>query len=68
VSIGDWDRVMGVNLRAGSFLIQQLLPRLRAAASAHDPARVINIGSIGRLHIPNWDAFPYGASKASPIW
>jgi NAD(P)-dependent dehydrogenase (short-subunit alcohol dehydrogenase family) len=65
VSIADWDNVLNVNLRAGFFLIQHLLPQLRAAASASDPARIINIGSIGGLHIPNWDAFPYGASKAA---
>jgi NAD(P)-dependent dehydrogenase (short-subunit alcohol dehydrogenase family) len=65
VSIADWDRVINVNLRAGFFLVQQLLPQLRAAATTSDPARVINIGSIGGLHVPNWDAFPYGASKAA---
>lgn len=63
--IDEWDHVMNVNLRAGFFLVQQLLPQLRAAATAQDPARVINIGSIGGLHIPNWEAFPYGASKAA---
>lgn len=61
----DWDSVLDVNLRAAFFLVQQLLPPLRAAATAQDPARIINIGSIGGLHIPNWDAFPYGASKAA---
>lgn len=65
LSVADWDTVLNVNLRAGFFLIQQLLPKLRAAASAQDPARIINMGSIGGLHIPNWDAFPYGASKAA---
>jgi NAD(P)-dependent dehydrogenase (short-subunit alcohol dehydrogenase family) len=65
VSAADWDTVLNVNLRAGFFLTQHLLPALRAAASAQDPARIINIGSIGGLHIPNWDAFPYGASKAA---
>lgn len=65
VTMANWDKVMNVNLRAGFFLVQQLLPQLRAAASAADPARIINIGSIGGLHIPNWDAFPYGASKAA---
>lgn len=65
VSIADWDKVMNVNLRAGFFLVQQLLPQLRAAGRPHDPARIISIGSIGGLHIPNWDAFPYGASKAA---
>jgi NAD(P)-dependent dehydrogenase (short-subunit alcohol dehydrogenase family) len=65
VAMADWDAVMNVNLRAGFFLVQQLLPQLRAAATALDPGRIINIGSIGGLHIPNWDAFPYGASKAA---
>jgi NAD(P)-dependent dehydrogenase (short-subunit alcohol dehydrogenase family) len=65
LSVADWDNVLNVNLRAGFFLVQQLLPKLRAAAGSQDPARVINIGSIGGLHIPNWDAFPYGASKAA---
>lgn len=64
VRVADWDEVLNVNLRAAFFLVQELLPELRAAASAEDPSRIINIGSIGGLHIPNWDAFPYGASKA----
>ncbi|MET0498533.1 MAG: SDR family oxidoreductase [Steroidobacteraceae bacterium] len=65
VSLADWDKVMNVNLRAAFFLVQQVLPQLRAAATAIDPARIISIGSIGGLHIPDWDAFPYGASKAA---
>ena len=65
VTVADWDSVLNVNLRAGFFLIQHLLPQLRAAATAVDPARIINIGSIGGLHIPHWDAVPYGASKAA---
>jgi len=65
LSIADWDTVMNVNLRAGFFLIQQVLPLLRAAGSAQDPARIIGIGSVGGMHIPGWDAFPYGASKAA---
>jgi NAD(P)-dependent dehydrogenase (short-subunit alcohol dehydrogenase family) len=65
VTVADWDNVLNVNLRAGFFLVQQLLPRLRAAATQQDPARIISVGSIGGLHIPNWEAFPYGASKAA---
>jgi len=61
----DWDMVMAVNLRAPFFLVQQLLPFLRAAATEEDPPRIINIGSIGGLHIPNWEAHSYGASKAA---
>lgn len=65
MTLPEWDLVMDVNLRAVFFLIQQLLPQLRAAASAADPARIINVGSIGGLHIPNWEAHGYGASKAA---
>lgn len=60
-----WDAVLQVNLRAAFFMAQQMLPLLRAAATPQDPARIIGIGSIGGLHVPNWDAFPYGASKAA---
>ncbi len=65
VSVEAWDTVLDVNLRAPFFLVQSLLPLLEKAASDTDPARVINLGSIGGLHIPNWDAFPYGASKSA---
>jgi NAD(P)-dependent dehydrogenase (short-subunit alcohol dehydrogenase family) len=61
----SWDAVLAVNLRAPVFLVRELLPLLRAAASAGDPARVVNVGSIGGLHVPNWEAHPYGASKAA---
>jgi len=64
VAVADWDMVLDVNLRAAFFLVQQLLPQLRAAATADDPARIVNIGSIGGEHVPAWEAFPYGASKA----
>lgn len=62
---GVWDGVLDVNLRAPFLLVQQALPSLRAAADAETHASVINIGSIGGLHIPNWEAYPYGASKAA---
>lgn len=60
-TVAGWDRVMDVNLRAAFFLIQQLLPQLRASQAG----RIINIGSIGGLHIPGWEAYSYGASKAA---
>ncbi len=60
-----WDKVMAVNLRAPIFLIKALAPLLQAAAKSGDPARVVNVGSIGGLHVPNWEAHPYGASKAA---
>ena len=64
MSGADWDLVLDVNLRAPFFLTRELLPLLRAAASGADPARVINLGSIGGLHVPGWEAHAYGASKA----
>lgn len=64
-TVEDWDTVLNVNLRGAYFLVQQVLPLLKAGASDADPARVINIGSIGGLHIPNWEAHPYNASKAA---
>jgi NAD(P)-dependent dehydrogenase (short-subunit alcohol dehydrogenase family) len=65
MAVEDWDLVLNVNLRGAFFLTRELLPLLRAAASEEDPARIINIGSIGGLHIPNWEAHAYGASKAA---
>jgi NAD(P)-dependent dehydrogenase (short-subunit alcohol dehydrogenase family) len=64
-TVEGWDLVLNVNLRAAFFLTQHLLGQLRAAASEADPARIISIGSIGGLHIPNWEAHSYGASKAA---
>jgi NAD(P)-dependent dehydrogenase (short-subunit alcohol dehydrogenase family) len=61
----DWDTVLNVNLRAVFFLSRALLPLLRAAATPDDPARIISTGSIGGLHVPNWEAHSYGASKAA---
>jgi len=60
-----WDGVMDVNVRAPFFLVQQAYPLLKAAASAEVHATIINLGSIGGLHIPNWEAHPYGVSKAA---
>jgi NAD(P)-dependent dehydrogenase (short-subunit alcohol dehydrogenase family) len=64
-TFGDWDQVMDVNVKSLFFLTQQVLPLLRKAASKESPARIINIGSIGGLHIPNWEAYQYGISKAA---
>ena len=59
------DRVLQVNVRAVFHCTQRLLPLLRAAASADDPARVINIGSVDGMTIPFWPNFGYSASKAA---
>jgi NAD(P)-dependent dehydrogenase (short-subunit alcohol dehydrogenase family) len=59
-----WDKVLGVNLIGLFELTRRLLPNLRAAASAEDPARVVNIGSIDGIRIPSTENYSYSASKA----
>ncbi|EBV3600213.1 3-oxoacyl-ACP reductase, partial [Salmonella enterica subsp. enterica serovar Virchow] len=41
-----WAKVLDVNVTALFHLTRELLPLLQAAASAQDPARVINLGSV----------------------
>ena len=65
IKMADWNLVMDVNVRAAFFLTQALLPLLKAAATDETPARIINLGSIGGLHIPNWEAHAYNTSKAA---
>jgi NAD(P)-dependent dehydrogenase (short-subunit alcohol dehydrogenase family) len=60
-----WDKVFDLNVRGTFFLIKELLPSLEAAASAEDPARIINVGSINALHIPQHETYAYTASKAA---
>ena len=60
-----WDKVMDTNVKGVFFLTQRLLPLLEAAATAEDPARVINIGSIDGIRTPAFDTVSYGPSKAA---
>ncbi len=59
----QWDRETALNLRAPFFLVQSLLPQLKAAASDGDPARIINIGSIAALWAKSSMAYAYSATK-----
>ena len=60
-----FDKVLAINVKAPFHLTEALLPQLRAAATADDPARVIMIGSINGMRPPATDAYPYSASKAA---
>jgi NAD(P)-dependent dehydrogenase (short-subunit alcohol dehydrogenase family) len=60
-----WDKTMDLNVKSMFFLTQQLLPALRAAGSAADPSRVINIGSINGITHPHMNNYAYSASKAA---
>ncbi len=59
-----FDRVLALNVKSVFHCTVQFLPLLRAAASAEDPARVINIGSIEGISVPEWENYAYPASKA----
>lgn len=63
-SEAGWDKVQNTNLKSVFFLTRELLPGLRAAGTAEDPARVINIGSIDGLHVPGLETYSYSSSKA----
>jgi hypothetical protein len=52
-----WDKVMDTNVKGVFFLTQGLLPLLEKAATADDPARVINIGSVDGIKTPRFDNY-----------
>ena len=60
-----WDRVMNLNVKGVFQLTVALIPLLEAAASADDPARVINVGSVQGLQAPDIENYSYSASKAA---
>ncbi len=60
-----WDKVMDTNVKGVFFLTQKLLPMLEQNATAEDPSRVINIGSVDGLQSPAFETFSYGPSKAA---
>jgi NAD(P)-dependent dehydrogenase (short-subunit alcohol dehydrogenase family) len=60
-----WEKVAHTNVQGVFHLTVALLPELRAAADAEDPARVINIGSIDGIRTPSFENYSYSASKAA---
>lgn len=62
-----FERLMAVNLTGPFDLTRLCLPLLRAAATAEDPARVVNIASVGGFAPPGGDGYAYSASKGGLI-
>lgn len=61
-------KLMEINVGAVFTLTRDLTPLLQASANGHDPARVINIGSMDGLHAATVHAtgtYAYAASKAA---
>jgi NAD(P)-dependent dehydrogenase (short-subunit alcohol dehydrogenase family) len=61
---GAFDKLWATNVKSLFRLTVSLLPLLRTAASPADPARVINIGSIDGLRVPDMEVYAYSATKA----
>ncbi|KAF9229131.1 NAD(P)-binding protein [Gyrodon lividus] len=67
-----FSKVLTLNLQRVFTLTQKLLPLLRAGAAQggrtdtvfNDPSRIINIGSVEGLGIPDHDTYAYSAAKA----
>lgn len=62
-----FDKVFAVNVKGVFLLTRALLPLLKAAATADDPARVVNTGSVNGLSVPGpgMNNYSYSASKAA---
>ncbi|KMS53044.1 SDR family oxidoreductase [Sphingobium cupriresistens] len=60
-----WPGVMAVNVQTPFTMVRELLPELGASATADDPARIINIGSVAGMKTERLNAYSYAASKAA---
>ncbi|WP_327086603.1 SDR family oxidoreductase [Nonomuraea sp. NBC_01738] len=60
-----FDKLWNINVKGVFYVTQRFLPLLRAAASADDPARVINIGSVDGLRVPSMENYAYSAAKSA---
>ena len=63
-----FEKLFALNVSAAFFLTRDLTPVLQQTAVPADPARVINIGSMDGLHVPQLiktGTFAYSASKAA---
>ena len=59
-----WDRVVDLDVKSPFFLIQKLLPAIRAAASAEQRASIVNISSVNGVKPSGLMNYSYVAAKA----
>ena len=52
-----WDRVLDLNVKGVFHLTKFLRPALAAAGTHHDPARVVNIGSVDGIRVPSLETW-----------
>lgn len=60
-----WDKVLDLNVKSPFWMVQALLPALREAGTADDPARIVNVGSIDGLRVSPLPVYSYASSKAA---
>ena len=60
-----FDKLWAINVKGVFHLTRALLPQLRAAARAEDPARVVNIGSVDGIRVPVMETYAYSTTKAA---
>jgi len=60
-----WDKVFDLNVKGTFFLIKELVPMLAAAATPENPSRIINVGSMNAIRLPQHETYAYPASKAA---
>ena len=60
-----WDKVIALNVKSIFHLTRALVPQLENASNDGDPARVMNIGSIDGLQVPQLETYAYSSSKAA---
>jgi NAD(P)-dependent dehydrogenase (short-subunit alcohol dehydrogenase family) len=60
-----FEKVLALNVKGVFHLTRFLVPLLQAAGTVDEPARVINIGSIDGIRVPELETYSYSASKAA---
>jgi NAD(P)-dependent dehydrogenase (short-subunit alcohol dehydrogenase family) len=60
-----WDRVLTLNVKSPFWLVRAFTPGLAARGTPDDPSRIINVGSIDGIRVPDWPTYSYSASKAA---
>ena len=56
---------MATNVKGVFNLSVACMPLLEKAATARDPGRIINVGSIDGFRVPEFDNYAYSSSKAA---
>jgi NAD(P)-dependent dehydrogenase (short-subunit alcohol dehydrogenase family) len=60
-----FERVLALNVKGVFHVTKFLVPLLQKAGTVEEPARVINIGSIDGIGVPQLETYAYSASKAA---